>query len=59
MILVVFSFDCIVNETSQNIEINFGDIAQKWQFIFYDFGQDYEGGNGFRFIELDSVLSKS
>lgn len=26
---VVFSFDCIVNETSQNIAINFGDIAQK------------------------------
>ena len=34
MILVVFSFDSIVNKTSQNMEINFGDIAQKGQFIF-------------------------
>ena len=34
VILVVFRVDCILNETSQNIEINFGDIAQKGQFIF-------------------------
>ena len=33
MILVFFSFDCIVNQTWRNIEINFGDIAQKGQFI--------------------------